>query len=163
MREITRNPCRRDDSTVTRYAQDPIIRYRPVTPDEVRGARIGLVRRLIAVFEGRDLPIPVFAARLGKDKKAGYRWERGEDKPRGDTVDRIVEICIAAGLPMISAEWIERGRGGTAALGQILIPESALATEIQLPTVRSKRVTEADLDREEAAEQGAARKKGKRA
>lgn len=114
------------DSTAEGAAQALFLHIRPVTPDEVRGARFGLVRRLLAAFEGRDLPAPAFAARLGKDKKQVYRWESGEDKPREDTVDKIVEMCAAVGLP-ITAEWIERGRGGAAALGDLRVPDSALA------------------------------------
>jgi hypothetical protein len=127
VRELTLQPAQGNNSAVRRNAQAPLIPFRPVTPDEVRGARFGLVRRLIGAFEGRDLPPPAFAARLKKDKKQVYRWERGEDKPREDTVDKIVEMCVAAGLPTITAEWLERGRGSVAALGELRVPDSALA------------------------------------
>jgi hypothetical protein len=99
--------------------------------DEVRGRRLGLVRRLLAAFEGKDLPAPVYAARLDRDKKAVYRYERGEILPPQGTVDKIVEMCVAAGLPMITAEWIERGRGGAAALGELRVPDSALVPTME--------------------------------
>lgn len=86
---------------------------------------MGLIRRLISAFEGKDLPVPAFAARIGKDKKQVYRYERGEVKPPEEVVDLIVELSTAAGL-QVTAEWIERGRGGLAALGDLRVPESAL-------------------------------------
>lgn len=123
---------------------------------------MALLRRLLGAFEGQDMAAPTFAARLGRSKQQVYRWERGQDKPPPSIVDKIVDLCLAAGI-IVTPEWVERGRGGTAALGELRIPESVLAPEPELPRVRSKQITEADLDREEAEEQQVARKRGKRA
>lgn len=85
--------------------------------------RFGLARRLLAAFEGVDIPPPALAKRLLTDKKQVYRWESGENLPRDQTARELASLCQRAGVP-ITVGWLERGESD---LPPIVIPSSALS------------------------------------
>jgi hypothetical protein len=126
-----------NDSASKRNAQVPIFYDRPLSGDKERGLRMALVRRLLGAFQGVEMPAPVLAKRLGKDKKQVYRYEKGVDRPPPQLVDDLVAMCLAADLP-ITPEWIERGRGE---LPPLIVPPSVLvpAPEIVEPEKKQTR------------------------
>lgn len=104
------------------------------------GERLRLARESVGLTQVE------LAQRLGVRQNQVSQWESGNTGPKRD------RLAALAATVKSSLEWLLSGIGKA--------PRGALA-EPALGKVRSKPITEADLDREEAAERRAARKKGK--
>lgn len=64
---------------------------KPFVPKSL-GKRIAHARRLLGVFEGKDVTVPDMAGRVGVTPATAYAWEADEKSPREPALDRLAAI-----------------------------------------------------------------------